>query len=388
MALTDLGFERPSYAEILEAQTDRAKTLFGETIDTSELTALGKYIRINAADIDTLYQSLEGVYYARFPNTASGTSLDRLCPFAGITRNAATFARHSITITGTPFAVVEAGFEVSSENQSVVFHTIEDYTIGSSGTVTAYVDCNNEGTIGNLTVGTINTIVNPLADVDSITHTAITEYGEERESDVDLRKRFKSSVSGAGSGTAKSIKGAVMRVADVEDCYIIENTTGSTVGNCAPYSFECIVLYDGETSTKQLIAEAIFSKKPIGIATSGLNTISVTDDAGEAHSVKFTDTTKVNINVSCTVHKNSLFESDGVNQIKERLMNYINSLGNGETVYVSQLYSCIHITGVDYVSSLGIKKTTDAAMELTNITFANNEVARTASDLIAVYVLS
>ena len=55
MSLTEHGFERPSYNEILEAQINRAKTLFGETIDTGELTALGKYIRINVADIDNLY---------------------------------------------------------------------------------------------------------------------------------------------------------------------------------------------------------------------------------------------------------------------------------------------------------------------------------------------
>ena len=126
MALTELGFERPTYDEILENQINRAKTLFGDTIDTSELTALGKYIRINVADIDTLYQTLEGVYYARFPNTASGVSLDRLCPFAGITRNAATYARHKVTLTGTAGATIEAGFEVSNENQSAVFHLIDD----------------------------------------------------------------------------------------------------------------------------------------------------------------------------------------------------------------------------------------------------------------------
>lgn len=388
MALTELGFERPDYNELLETQEERAKKLFGETIDTSELTALGKYIRINVADIDALYQTLEGVYYARFPNTARGTSLDRLCPFAGISRNAATYARHSVKITGTPNATVEAGFEVSNENQSVVFHTVDNYTIADNGTVTAYVDCNEAGMAGNVTVGTINTIVNPLADVESITHIALTKQGEDRESDTNLRKRFNLAISGSGSGTSQAIKSAVMRVSGVDDCYINENTTDTTVGNCTPYSFECIVLYDGETTTKNLIAEAIFSKKPIGIATSGLNTVKITDEAGEKHNIKFTDTTKVKIAISCTIHKNSSFPNDGVNQIKLSLMNYINSLGNGETVYVSQLYSCIHITGVDYVSSLGIKKYTAPAFEKNNITLNQNEVARTDTTLIEVTVMN
>lgn len=137
---------------------------------------------------------------------------------------------------------------------------MDNYTIADNGTVTAYVDCNEAGMAGNVTVGTINTIVNPLADVESITHIALTKQGEDRESDTNLRKRFNLAISGSGSGTSQAIKSAVMRVSGVDDCYINENTTDTTVGNCTPYSFECIVLYDGETTTKNLIAEAILAK--------------------------------------------------------------------------------------------------------------------------------
>ena len=77
--LTETGFYRPTYEELLEAQEMRAKELFGNDIDTSDLSVLGKYIRINVTDIDELYQTLEGVYNARFPNTSSGVSLERLC---------------------------------------------------------------------------------------------------------------------------------------------------------------------------------------------------------------------------------------------------------------------------------------------------------------------
>ena len=82
MGLTELGFERPTYDDLLEAQIARAKELFGEDIDTNETTPLGKYIRLNVADLANAYEVLEDIYYARFPHTARGTSLDRLCPFS------------------------------------------------------------------------------------------------------------------------------------------------------------------------------------------------------------------------------------------------------------------------------------------------------------------
>lgn len=42
MGLTDNGFVRRTYDDILNAKIQRAKELFGEDIDTSDLTPLGK----------------------------------------------------------------------------------------------------------------------------------------------------------------------------------------------------------------------------------------------------------------------------------------------------------------------------------------------------------
>ena len=43
MPMTEKGFQKRTYAEILEAQITRAKDLFGNDIDTSEKSVLGKY---------------------------------------------------------------------------------------------------------------------------------------------------------------------------------------------------------------------------------------------------------------------------------------------------------------------------------------------------------
>lgn len=385
MALTELGFERPTYDEILEQQINRAKVLFGDTIDTSELTALGKYIRINVADLDTLYQNLEGVYYARFPNTASGVSLDRLCPFAGITRNAATYARHQVTLTGTAGATIEAGFEVSNENQSVVFHLIDDYVIGEDGTVTAFVDCNETGTVGNIISTSINTIVNPSADVESVTGVTLTLAGEERESDTALRVRFNKAIAGTGSGTAEAIKGAIMRVNGVDGCTVVENSTGSTVNGIPPYSFECFVLSDETNATDQLIGRAIFNKKPIGITAYGSVSVDVEDESGNTHTVAFERTTRKDIYIKISLTKNNYFEDGGEDKIKSNLINYLSSFANGDDVYLSALYSCINITGVVNVSSLtlSIDGTTYSA---TNVMCSDSEVARTAADKISITI--
>lgn len=376
MVLTDLGFNRPSYDEILEEQEQRAKKMFGETIDTSELTALGKYIRINVADIDTLYQTLEGVYYARFPNAASGASLDRLCPFAGITRNSATYARHKVVLTGTAGASIEAGFEVSNEDQSVFFHLEDDYTIGDNGTVTAYVECNETGTEGNILSALINTIVNPIADVDSVIGVELVTAGEDGESDAELRQRFLKAITGAGSGTANAIKGAVMRVSGVDDCTIVEDLENN--------QFKCVVSYDDTEVTKQLIAQAIFSKKPLGIKTFGDISVDVEVEGedGDPHTIYFDATTKKYLIIQFAIATNSYFEEDGIEQIKKNIISYLSQYSNGETLYISKLYSLIYVTGVVSVSNLSVTK--DSVAYTDSVQFADGEVARTNENNIIV----
>ena len=384
MSLTEHGFERPSYNEILEAQINRAKTLFGETIDTGELTALGKYIRINVADIDNLYQVLEGVYYARFPNTATGVSLDRLCPFAGIVRKPATYATHKILITGTAGAVIGVDFEVSTANQSVAFHLSDYYTIGINGTVEAIVECNEAGTIGNILSSTIDTIVNPLADVESVEGVEIVSYGEDRETDVSLRKRFTSAITGSGSGTAAAIKGAIMRVAEVGGCSIVENITDHTVGDLPPYSFSCYVQSDETPATDQQIAQAIFSKKPLGIQTYGSVQVQVVDDSRNIHTISFERVTRKDIYIQISIRITDDFADDSEDIIKANLVDFISGFSNGEGVYLSALYSYINITGVRNVESLELS-TDGETYSAANITCTSKQIARTSADKIFIY---
>lgn len=384
MALTELGYERPTYDDLLEAQIERAKLLFGEDIDTNENTPLGKYIRINVADLADVHEILEGVYYARFPNTATGVSLDRLCPFVGISRNQATYAQHTIKFTGTAGEYVPDGFEVSTADGELLFHLYDGLKIGADGTVTGVVECETAGEAGNVAVGKIDTIVNPDANVESIEHIGVTQYGKEIETDVDLRARFNSTVSGGGSSTAAAIKAAIMRVSQVSGAEIVENDTDSTVDGIPPHSFECFVL--SPTSQDTAVAEAIFSKKPLGIKAVGDVDVEIIDDSGVTHTISFSRTKQKDIYIKITITTNNYFESDGADQIKNNIAKYINTFKNGEDVYLASIYPYIYkAAGVVNVSSL--KMSTDGSTYSTdNITVDSDEVARIDTAKIEVVV--
>lgn len=376
MALTDTGYYRPTYNEILETKIQTAKDLFGEDIDTSEQTALGKFIRIGAYDLSKAYEDIEHIYYSRFPNTASGLSLDRLCVFAGISRNPATFAEHIITVNGSTDTEV-AEIIVCGEDSDITFHNIEPFVIPSSGSVDIVVQCNTEGETGNIT--TIKQIVNPIAGITGVQYSGTIKYGENIESDFDLRRRFSQAIEGIGSANASSIRTSILRVPTVKSVSVMENKTNETVNGRPPHSFECFV-YGGEEYQTE-IAQAIYDKAPIGIVSCSTSdrpiTKTIYDDGGTGHTITFSHTSNIPVYIEVYYKTNNKFKLDGETQIKETLVDYINNLGVGSNVIQSSLYGYIYsIDGVKDVTSLKIGISSDS-LKTTNISIEGWEVALT-----------
>lgn len=386
MALTAEGYARPTFDELLESQIERAKTLFGNDIETSEQTPLGKFIRLNVYDIAELYEHNEKVYYARFPNTAEGNSLDRLMPFAAITRNPPTPARHIVTLEGAPGTLVEIGFLVDT-NDDVTFYLMNEVTIGDDGTVDGLFEAEVAGLTGNVALGDIVNVVNPVFGVDSIVHKRIDTIARDMESDVELRERFELAIAGAGSGTINSIRGEIMRIQNVYGCIIEENDSEEVdEDGRPPHTFQCYVLAD--ESLNQEIAEAIFRKKPIGIKSYGDIEMTVRDEGGFDHSVYFSKTTEQVVSIKLQVVVSNLFEEAGSARIVDNLVKKINELSNGESVILSALYSEIHeVEGVVDVKSLLLS--VDGGEYLArNVVCEPDQAARTSRSAIEVEVIS
>lgn len=385
MALDEKGFHRPTFEQILSGKIKRAKELFGNDIDTSELTPLGKFLRLDAYDDAEIYETAEGVYYARFPNTARGVSLDRLLPFAGITRNTATRAEHEIKIIGQADFPVPNG-SIFGTLEGVTFYLVNDVTLDSSGSGTGTVACTAAGTVGNVPLGTINELVNPIAGVNSIEHTDILKLGEDGETDIALRIRFQQAISGAGSTTMESIKGHIMRIDGVKSCSIVENSTDSTdSGGRPPHSFEVFVYAPDELNEE--IAQAIFEKKPVGISTVGKTSCFVSvSTSGEMQEIRFSHMSEIVIHIKITVKKDGAFAGDSINNIKTALITHIQGLAGGQDVILSELYGKIFaVSGVRDVASLQLS-TDGASWSAGNVTLTAEQVATTNAESITVEV--
>lgn len=388
MPLTEQGFLRYSYDEIVERLSQRSKEQLGEDIDVSELSVYGKFIRIIAKDISETYEALENTYYARFPNTANGISLDRLCTFAGITREPATYSRHNIIVTGTADTEVLMGGLIVGTDDNITFYNENDFTIGSNGKANVIVAATEAGTTGN--VDSITKIVNPVTGISGITYVGLEEVGKDTESDYEIRKRFSTAVSGAGSCNIDAIRGYIARKSGVESVVIVENDTSQTDSSGRiPHSFEVYVYGDVD---EQEIAEAIFLKKPLGIKavttadTSHAVTKTVTDSGGYSHSISFSKVAEVTITINVTIKTDVTYTTEGAAAIKNNLVKYVDGIGVGGSVVTSAMYGHVFdVTGVTEVVSITQAKSGGAASTAT-INCSQSEVPITTATNITVTV--
>ena len=372
MSLTEHGYSRPTYEEILEDKIQLAKDLFGEDIETDEKTPLGKFIRIGAYDLSKAYEDVENVYYARFPNTARGVSLDRLCVFVGISRNPATYAEHEIPVNGHADTAVEENI-VCGENPEIVFHNIAPFVLDENGMAVITVECETIGTEGNGIV--INEIVNPISGVDGVSGCSQITLADDTETDYDLRRRFAQTVEGVGGSSLQAIIAAVLKVATVKSVSVVENDSNETdIDGRPPHSFETYV-YGGEDKGAE-IAQAIFGVKPLGIQTVGSTSVTIKDVSGDEQVIYFSPATNIQILVRMQIKTDDTFPADGISQIQTNVADRINNLGLGESLILSTLYECAYrIGGVTEVRLLEVSTDGGEEYNTSNVVLSAYNVA-------------
>lgn len=385
MPFTDQGFHRLTYDEWLQIDVARAQVLFGEGIDTSETTPLGKYIRLNCEDKRDLEEEMEDIYLSFNYQTATGAALRALCRNVGVTVSPGVAAQHEVSFTGTDGYMIPAGFSVCTEDRSVSFHTINPIVL--SGVTRALVECDEKGTAGNVEAGAINTITYTNANVSAVSDSSIYLVGEEAESDVNARKKYAAAKNALGSGTYSALLGALYQVDGVKSAFCDYNNTMADIpGGLAAKTFHVSVLAD--SSLQEAIARAIFSKMPLLTESVGNVSTQVQDEWGRNHTVKFDWMTEKLIYVYVQFLVDSDWSEASAAEAKEAIEDHINSLQNNTTVYRNDIYTCLKgITGKVNVSQLRIGTAAGSLAE-SDISVGTSEIAKTSAACITIEAVS
>lgn len=87
--VTEEGFVRKGFDVILAESKARTRAVLGDSVDLSPTSPLGKLLEVVCQEDAELWKRMEDLYYAQFPATATGASLDLLGDDAGLPRQAA-----------------------------------------------------------------------------------------------------------------------------------------------------------------------------------------------------------------------------------------------------------------------------------------------------------
>lgn len=384
--VTERGFRRPTYVELLNAIEYKARELFGQRAVLTVRSPLGIFLRIFVWMLNILFALMEDVYNSRFVDTAVGTSLYNLGRAIGLSLLPAQKASGYVTFSGAVGTAIPSGFLVKTV-AGYQYAVLVAGRIGADGTVILPVQAVGTGADYNADAGTVKEIVNPLDGVSSCTNASAMTGGRWRESDEEFRDRYYKSVDFAGGVNADAIAGEILQnVEGVYSAICYENDTDEVDAlGLPPHSFE-VVAYGG---LDEEVAKAIFRRKAGGIQTYGGKTIPVVALNGQSYDIHFSRPATVPIYIKVyDLETDTNFPWDGESRIKAALISFIGGDVQGglpigtDVLYMALPGAILSVPGVvDFSLSIG---TSAAALAVKNIVIGTREKAVTNADAITI----
>lgn len=223
---------------------------------------------------------------------------------------------------------------------------------------------------------TIYTILTPMLGWDSVINPVAATPGEDRETDEELRLRFRNGKFDRATNTYDAIYSALINLDNVTEVTIYENDTSVVDGNGVPaHSFLPIV----SGGLSQDIGNAIWENKPTGILSYGNTSVNVTNIQGGTHIVSFSRPNPVVIYISMDITTDVNFPANGNDLIRSNLISYFQAnFGTGDDVIYSRLYTPINSVPGHQVNSLYIG-TSPSPTGQTNIVIPFDSIASLSS---------
>jgi hypothetical protein len=318
------GYIAPAESSILAGVQADNNTAFGGNLNPALNTPQGQLASSLTAIIGFINDTF--LYYTTQtdPAYAQGRMQDAIGRIYFIERAPSEPTTVQCTCTGLAGVSIPVGATAVAEDGNIYTCT-EAGTIGIGGTVTLSFACNVVGPI-SCPAGTLNQIYQSIPGWDAITNPADGTVGNNVETRAAFEARRSQSVAKNALGFLPALKGAVLNVPNVLDCYCYENDTNSisVVGNysLAPNSVYIAVL-GGEA---QAVAQAIWSRKAPGCAYNGNTTVTVLDTSVgyfppyPSYAVTFEIPPSLDVLVSVNIVNSAAVPSNALAQIQNAIV--------------------------------------------------------------------
>ena len=380
---TPEGVVLPTDAAILAGRQADINTAFGGGVNPALSTPQGQIASSDSAIISDKNSAIAYIANQVDPQYSEGRFQDAIGRIYFMTRNPATSTVVIATIGGLPGTYIPAGV-LALDTSGNTYQLLSAVTIGSGGTIPAEFANLATGPIA-CAPGTLTQIYRAVPGWDTVTNskeimTVLAEttpgsagiLGSDVESSQAFELRRKNSVAANSHGTTDAIFAAVYAVANVLNCYVIDNPSGNTVNYgatnypLAPHSI-FVAVVGGNSAA---IAQAIWQFKDSGCGYNTANgegtaqTITVYDTKyaapQPAYNVSFLVPGNTPVYLAVTIANSSSLPSDYVALIQNAIIAQFNG-ENGNTptgiaslILASSFYAAVlnAVPGVTLISIL------------------------------------
>jgi len=311
-----------------------------------------------------------------------------------ITSDASATAAEILAALKTAFDTTTGGTFVTYYKNGLLFINRTDpfQTVSFSNTANLKVDkciklgvvsCDESGPLVQLE-NTIDTIAVPVLGWDSVYNPLAGAEGRYKETDEELRERFRNSKFFQAANILESLVDALRNVEDVQDVVVYENDTDAVDSMGIPaHSFLPIVLGGLPTT----IGKAIWQNKPTGIRSFGDTTVVVYDSQNIGHNISYKQPTNIPIYVKLSITNSGAMPGDVVAKLKESVLAYgAENFSIGDDVIYSRMYTPVNAVPGFQVNSLYIG-TTPSPSGVANINIEFNQVAQWDAAYITVTIV-
>jgi hypothetical protein len=282
----DTGITLPTAQEVLAGVLADWQAAFAErglTLSTELTTPQGQLASSQAYLVHLLQTLLAELASLVDPLTTYGAYQDALGRIYNLERSAATRATVDVQAVCSPWVTIPAGVQARSETDGTLWETTSSTSTGAGGTITITFKAITAGAGPAVGVNALK-LTGSTAGLQSITNSSASTAGTAEETRASFEYRRQNSVAIGGSGTAAAVRAAVANLADVTDCYVVNNPqqTQQTFGATSypvPAHSVAIVVAGGDATD---IADTILGKLDAGcgFATQNATSMTVYDTAG------------------------------------------------------------------------------------------------------------
>lgn len=281
-------------------------------------------------------------------NGGTGIWLDAYCKtYYGIIRKTASKGSVTALISGTIGTIIPAGFTAKSGDYE--FETISEYIITSGGNVYAELFAKDDGDF-SVNIDTLTTIITPVTGVERITNPYESVAGSDIETDNELRLRAANSLTYRATSIFDGMLAQILQLTGVSKIAGKENNTKNSVsykGIMLEPNSIAVVVKGGDL---QAIGKVMLENKTVGADVMGDIDINVYEEISKQTStMRIYRPTQVALKAELQVAINNLTTQDYADQLKNQIINIIDSYNINDEIIPFQVASNLSLMNVKLV---------------------------------------